>query len=233
MSKDNVAQEKINQLADFLGIDSKEIQKDDSFFYTPQGEYLVMTETEALSELEEVIESIIEDSGINGFGDFKEEILDKCLNTNALHGLVYENVMTDINSCEDGEFLDKCVKYAVLTKDEADNILNSSADFIGFDKLTDKLIDAMMDDITKNGKTLEYLYDNLGEDETERYIVDDVDVLNIEEIARVYGEKHGYGYLLTDDGITNRTADFYVFKLNDEDNRNLTNKKAPPIVEHD
>ncbi len=97
--------EKVEELAQYLQIDPKEIDTvDNSLFDTPVGDYAVYTEEEAYEAAKNDIESIMDDLGLMSFTkEFRDRIMREAIDENAVD-----------------EFIEQEIDYLSSTGDESD-----------------------------------------------------------------------------------------------------------------
>lgn len=69
--------DRVNALAKYLGINKDEIEEGytDNFFETPEGDYLVLNEEEAIELAEEYSREIFKDMGLEGLTEYARDIV--------------------------------------------------------------------------------------------------------------------------------------------------------------
>lgn len=237
---ENILDEKIDTLADFLGIDPKEIEfgsqkviyplfPDDypfstANFYTPEGTYHIMTEAEAEAEYKEALEQTFSELGMYCFKeDFRDEILDNYV-YNADFEKIFNQTITEFAEALETEkstpdsgyanaLIEDCIDRGIITESDlnADGLYEGDID----------LIQAVVNDVAdENGNDYVYWYAvTYGKEELYHYLYKFPETLDMDAIAEGMSASE-YGNLLADqDCKTNELYGYYIFKQNDEDER--------------
>lgn len=222
---------RIKELADYLGISPDEIQLEDNItskytgYLTPEGTFTVMTVDEAREACYDYISEFIDDVGIGGFTPyFQDRIYDEFLDDGWFEDAckeMQENYASDIES-EGGDIganrlIDECIEEGIISEDD----LDEDGEYTGDKDLVEEYS--------------EYLYDRIGREYTSyaKWYVDEFgdvrDVvrsgavsLDIDGIVDACIDEDGYGHNLASwDGDTIELPSFMAFKQDDRDERDL------------
>lgn len=120
--------DKIEALAQYLGIDAEEIESDDDkYFETPDGDYTVLTDDEADQEARDVEESLFDDMGLEAFSpNFQDWIFENAIDEGAINDIVE----SDLEYFKDQEEDEDMVAY-IESLDTFDDKLNYVKDLYG------------------------------------------------------------------------------------------------------
>ena len=217
--------EKIQALADFLGISVNEIEIGNSYseatteYLTPDGTYTVMTEEEAYDATVEEIEDFLDDYGIDGFSEHGQDyILSNCADTDWFYEAYQEmndSYAEDIQNEEDEEYGNRlnqeCIENGLINEDDI-----VDGEYVGNEDLAELLAEYLTDSIDDYAEQFKF---DFGDEEFKDAVRENCK-LDIEAIADFIIREDGYGNSLASwDGVTNEEGDFYIFKQDDYDNR--------------
>lgn len=220
---------RIKELAEYLGISPDEIQLEDNMtskytgYLTPEGTFTVMDEDEAREACYDYIEEFIDDCGIEGFTPyFQDRIYSEFLDDDWFEEAckeMQESYAYDIQS-EGGEIganrlIDECIDEGIISSDE----LDEDGEYTG--------------DLDLVEEYSEFLFDRVGREYStyaEWYVADFGDVrdiirsgavsLDMDGIVDACIDEDGYGHNLASyDGITIDLPNYMAFKQDDRDER--------------
>lgn len=218
--------EKIEALAELLGVDESEITQgyDDSVYEVSDGrEYLVLTEDEADDAFYDSEMSLIDDIGIEGFTpSFQERIFTEFADTDWFEDAyreMYESYSYDIEYESDDTYgnrlVQECYDAGLIDDDDFGVDENGDVDYrdcqLSTDELAERLTDYLVDSIDDFVEQFKFEF---GEEElnkvVERNNLIDWDAV-IEEIERLDGR----GLTLARyDGIEIDYDDYYIYRTN-------------------
>ena len=189
-------EDRIQALADYLGIDPGEISNTYDYEYeTPEGDYLVVTEDEAWNLARQDIISIFEDLGLEAFTEnFREWIIENALDVNEFESVV-EDAMYDyieeIREVEDDtygtELIASMIDAGCIDEEDLDD-----PEF-DVDDHTEDYLSYLMDGISDDVGYVDWCIDNYDEDWVTNYAIEndlfDMDTI-VEECIDVDGIAH-------------------------------------------
>lgn len=162
-------EERIKALATYLGVEEDEITEGyrDDVFEVNGEEYLVVDEDEANEIVEDDIEGLIDDVGLEAFTPVMQDwILDNAIdNTNWFDEALEEYMNDYINNLNDDELVNEAINYCVIDEDDAfvededgSEEINPELDL---EDLGEKLVQALVDD---KSDAYEWYIESFGED---------------------------------------------------------------------
>lgn len=223
--------EKIEQLADFLGIEAEEIEVSDTWystFLTPDGTYSVMTQDEAYEKIATDLEENIGANGLSGFdkemqqniiqNHMNEKIFDRCLTENTI------SIAADFLEEPSRDYANRLVEECIIQGYISEDKLTENKDFNGStDELAEIYTEGRMLEIEhKYGSYAEAFQKIAGETALNEWINNNNSLVDVDSLAQALIDTNDYGsYLASYDGKTNETPDynFFVFKQSNEDER--------------
>lgn len=223
--------EKIEQLADFLGIEAEEIEVSDTWystFLTPDGTYSVMTQDEAYEKIATDLEENIGANGLSGFdkemqqniiqNHMNEKIFDRCLTENTI------SIAVDFLKEPSRDYASRLVEECIIQGYISEDKLTENKDFNGStDELAEIYTEGRMLEIEhKYGSYAEAFQKIAGETALNEWINNNNSLVDVDSLAQALIDTNDYGsYLASYDGKTNETPDynFFVFKQSNEDER--------------
>lgn len=196
---------KIEALAKFLGIETKEIEEDmnnHKYFKIEDGEeYMVLTDDEAEEEFYNYESDLIEECGLDAFSNWaKDYIIENCLDVDWFEDYFredYENYANDIEteSASSDEYANR------LEEEMAEAECEDVEEFI------DYLVDSISDDFVGNFKF------DFGEEMLTQVIMNN-NLLDIDAVIDYIKEEDGRGILATYDGVENEEGEYYIYRIN-------------------
>jgi hypothetical protein len=219
LTEDLDDEDRINALADYLGIDPSEISNIyDNEFETPEGDYLVVDEDEAKQLARDDIENLFDDLGLDSFTpDFKDWIIMNALDNEWFEDAVKESYEYYVEDIEDeassmgyeNRLIEEMHDHQVLSDDDfvvgedGEPDLTTLNDDVDIDSLKEEFIDLLVENA---GDPVDYCGDNYGWDwvtevATQHNLIDMDEVVEqciymdgvAHFIARYDGEEHELG----------------------------------------
>ena len=193
-------EDRIQALADYLGIDASEITNTYDYEYeTPEGDYYVVDEYEARELAEQDIESLYDDLGIESFTpDFRDWIIRNALDNDWFEDAVRESMESYVEDIayEDGRLEEELLEAGIITEEDVEN---------GYDE-DDAKEEYVVKLVYDAGHPVDYCADNFGWDwvttmafennliDMQAVIDECIDMDGIAHfIARYDGEEHDLG----------------------------------------
>ena len=218
--------EKAEALADYLGIDKKEIRyepyygHEDHYFLKDGTEYLVCTDEEATELAKNYIADTLDNEGL---GVFTKDFIDAVIDNGYLDEDWFDDVqreyewsyVNDIES-EDGEYanrlIDELVQHKIISEYDLTEDGNISDNF-DIEELKEKYVEELC---REWNNSVEWYIDNFGRDDLEEVFAH-YDVLDYDAVAELaidwYGRAH---FLNTYDGDELELSnDYYAYKIDD------------------
>lgn len=219
LTEDFDEDERIQALAEYLGIDASEISNIYDYEYeTPEGDYLVVTEYEARELAEDDIRNFIDELGIDGFTPgFKDWIIMNALDNDWFEEAVRESYEYYVEDIEDeassmgyeNRLIEEMHDHQVLSdedfEEDEDGMpnLGELKEDIDIDDKKEEFIDLLVEDA---GNAVDYCGDNFGWDwvtevairnnllDEDAIVEECIDVDGVAHfIARYDGEEHELG----------------------------------------
>jgi len=168
--------ERIQALAEYLGIDPSEITNIyDYEFETPEGDYLVVDEHEARELAEEDIRNLYDDLGLDSFtSDFKDWIIMNALDNDWFEDAVRESMESYVDdiSYEEGRLEEELLDADIITEEDIEN---------GYDEddARERYVEKLVDEA---GDPVEYCGDNFGWDWVSR-VAEQNNLLDMDEVV--------------------------------------------------
>lgn len=160
LQEDAEVNERVQALADYLGIDASEVKPmsySEYEFETDEGDYLVVDESEARELAEEDIRNLFDELGLDSFTpDFRDWIIMNALDTDWFEDAVkesYENYVENIEY-EEGRLEEELLDAGIITEEDIEN---------GYDEddAKERYVDYLVDGA---GDPVDYCGDNFGWD---------------------------------------------------------------------
>lgn len=196
---------KIEALAKFLGIETKEIEEDmnnHKYFKTEDGEeYMVLTDEESEEEFYNYESDLIEECGLDAFTDWaRDYIIENCLDVDWFEDYFredYESYANDIKteSASSNE-------YANRLEEEM-----AEAECADVEEFIDYLVDSISDDFVGNFKF------DFGEKMLTEVIMNN-NLLDMDAVVDYIKETDGRGILASYDGVENEEGEYYIYRIN-------------------
>lgn len=219
LTEDFDEDERIQALAEYLGIDPSEISNIyDNEFETPEGDYLVVDEDEAKQLARDDIENLFDDLGLDSFTpDFKDWIIMNALDNEWFEDAIKESYEYYVEDIEDeassmgyeNRLIEEMHDHQVLSDDDfeigedGEPDLSTLSDDVDIDSLKEEFVDLLVESA---GNPVEYCGDNFGWDwvtqaATQNYLIDMDEVIDqciymdgiAHFIARYDGKEHDLG----------------------------------------
>lgn len=169
--------ERINALAEYLGIDTSEISNTYDYEYeTPEGDYLVVTEDEAEELAKEDIRNLFDELGLESFtSSFRDWIIMNALDNEWFEDAVRESYEAYVEDIEDeassmgyeNRLIEEMHDHQVLSDDDfeidedGEPNLGELKEGIDIDDLKEEFIDLLVENA---GNAVDYCGDNFGWD---------------------------------------------------------------------
>lgn len=218
--------EKIEALAELLGIDESEITQgynDDVFEISDGREYLVLTDDEADDYFHDSEMNLIDDIGISGFTpSFQERIFTEFADADWFEDAyreMYESYSYDIEYESDDVYGNRLVQecYEAGLIDDADFGVDENGDvnyedcLLSTDDLVDKLTEYLVD--TVDDFVEQYKFE-FGEDQLSE-VVNRYNLVDWDAVIEETKELDGRGPMLAGyDGIELEWDDYYIYRTN-------------------
>ena len=196
--------EKIEALAKFLGIETKEIEEDmnnHKYFRTEGGEeYMVLTDDEADEVFYDYELNLIEECGLDAFSYWaKADIIENCLDVDWFKDFYredYEDYVNDIEteSASSDEYANR------LEEEMAEAECTDVEEFINY------LVDSISDDFVGQFKF------DFGEEMLTEVIMNN-NLLNMDEVIDYIKEIDGRGIIANYDGVENEEGEYYIYRI--------------------
>jgi hypothetical protein len=177
LTEDFDEDERIQALAEYLGIDPSEISNIyDNEFETPEGDYLVVDEDEAEALAKEDIENLFDDLGLDSFtSDFKDWIIMNALDNEWFEDAIRESFEYYVEDIEDeassmgyeNRLIEEMHDHQVLSDDDFEEDedgepdLSTLKDDVDIDDLKEEFIDLLVENA---GNPVDYCGDEFGWD---------------------------------------------------------------------
>ena len=196
---------KIEALAKFLGIETKEIKEDmnnHKYFKTEDGEeYMVLTDDEAEEEFYNYESDLIEECGLDAFTDCARDcIIENCLDTDWFEDYFREDYETYTNDIETESASSD--EYANRLEEEM-----AEAECADVEEFIDYLVDSIRDDFVGQFKF------DFGEEMLTEVIMNN-NLLDIDVVIDYIKEEDGRGILASYDGVENEEGEYYIYRTN-------------------
>ena len=218
--------EKIEALAELLGVDESEITQgyDDSVYEVSDGrEYLVLTEDEADDMFHDSEMNLIDDLGIQGFTPrFQKRILTEFADADWFEDAyreMYESYSYDIEYESDDVYGNRLVRecYEAELIDEDDFGVDENGDtnyedcLLSTDDLADKLTEYLMDSVDDFVEQYKFEF---GEEQLSE-VVKQHNLVDWDAVIEETKELDGRGPMLAGyDGIEIDYDDYYIYRTN-------------------
>ena len=181
-------EERIKALATYLGVEEDEITEGyrDDIFEVNGEEYLVVDDDEADEIVEDDIESLIDDVGLEAFTPVMQDwILYNAIdNTNWFDEALEEDMNYYVDDLSDEELVNEAINYGVIDEDDAyvededgNEEINPELDI---EDLGEKLVQALVDD---KSDAYEWYVESFGEKSVRDLIKDGTITLDYQAIA--------------------------------------------------
>ena len=198
-------EERIKALAEFLGIETSEIEEDmnnHKYFITEDGEeYMVLTDDEAEEEFYNYESDLIEECGLDAFTDWaKDYIVENCVDAEWFENFYYEDYESYANDIESESASSD--EYANRLEEEM-----AEAECADVEEFIDYLVDSISDDFVGNFKF------DFGEEMLTQVIMNN-NLLDIDAVIDYIKEEDGRGILATYDGVENEEGEYYIYRIN-------------------
>lgn len=218
--------ERAESLADYLGIDKKEIRykpyngNEDHYFLEDGTEYIVCTDEEATELAKEYIADTLDTEGI---GVFTKDFVDTVINNGYLDEDWFDDVqreyewsyVNDIES-EDGEYanrlIDELVQHKIISEDDLTEDGNISDNF-DIEELKEKYVEELC---REWNNSVEWYIDNFGRDDLEEVFAH-YNVLDYDAVAELAIDWDGRAHFLNtyDGDELELSNDYYAYKIDD------------------
>lgn len=196
--------EKIEALANFLGVETKEIEEDMNYhecFKTEDGEeYKVLTDGEADKVFYDYELELIKECGLDVFTDWaRDYIIENCLDVDWFEDFYreyYEGYANDIEteSASSDEYANR------LEEEMAEAECTDVEEFI------DYLVDSIRDDFVGQFKF------DFGEEMLTEVIMNN-NLLDMDAVIDYIKETDGRGIIANYDGVENEEGEYYIYKI--------------------
>ena len=196
--------EKIEALANFLGVEASEIEEDmnnHKYFITEDGEeYMVLTDDEAEKTFYDYESELIEECGLDAFTDWaRDYIIENCLDVEWFEDYFrkdYESYANDIEteSASSDEYANR------LEEEMAEAECTDVEEFI------DYLVDSIRDDFVEEFKF------NFGEKMLTEVIMNN-NLLDMDAVVDYIKETDGRGILARYDDFENEEGEYYIYRI--------------------
>ena len=197
--------EKIEELAKFLGIETKEIEEDmnnHKYFRTEGGEeYMVLTDDEADEVFYDYESNLIEECGLDAFSDWaRDYIIENCLDVDWFEDFYREDYESYANDIETESASSD--EYANRLEEEM-----AEAECADVEEFIDYLVDSIKDDFVGNFKF------DFGEEMLTEVVMNN-NLLDIDAVIDYIKEEDGRGIIASYDGIENEEGEYYIYRTN-------------------
>ena len=197
--------EKIEELAKFLGIETKEIEEDmnnHKYFRTEGGEeYMVLTDDEAEKTFYDYESNLIEECGLDAFTDWaRGYIIENCLDVDWFEDYFREDYESYVNDIETESASSD--EYANRLEEEM-----AEAECTDVEEFIDYLVDSIRDDFVEEFKF------NFGKKMLTEVIMNN-NLLDMDAVVDYIKETNGRGILASYDGFENEEGEYYIYRTN-------------------
>lgn len=196
--------EKIEALAEFLGIETKEIEEDmnnHKYFRTEDGEeYMVLTDDEADKVFYDYESNLIEECGLDVFTDrARDYIIENCLDVDWFEDFYREDYEGYVNDIETESAISD--EYANRLEEEM-----AEAECVEVDEFIDYLVDSISDDFVGQFKF------DFGEEMLTEVIMKN-NLLNMDAVIDYIKETDGRSIIANYDGVENEEGEYYIYRI--------------------
>ena len=196
---------KIEALAKFLGIETKEIEENmnnHKYFITEDGEeYMVLTDDEAEKTFYDYESNLIEECGLDAFSDWaKDYILENFLDVDWFEDYFREDYESYANDIETESASSD--EYANRLEEEM-----AEAECEDVEEFIDYLVDSIRDDFVE-----EFKFNFGGKMLTE--VIMNNNLLDMDAVVDYIKETDGRGIIASYDGIENEEGEYYIYRTN-------------------
>ena len=219
-------EDRINALAEFLGLDEEEKEEievdryNDKLLTYDGDEYLVVDDDEADEEFEDYQRALWDDMGIESFSEsFQDWIMG-----NAIDSSWFEDAMDESNRfyAEDikdessreyaNRLVEECYDYGLIDDDDFEKDEDGEPNYEECTKDEDDLID-MLVDYMREDDAIRWYRDTFGDDDFKNVVIDK-NLVNFDEVINEVKSWDGRGCLATYDGKENEEGDFFIYRTN-------------------
>ena len=195
---------KIEALAKFLGIETKEIEENmnnHKYFITEDGEeYMVLTDDEAEKIFYDYESNLIEECGLDAFSDWaKDYILENFLDVDWFEDYFREDYESYANDIETESASSD--EYANRLEEEM-----AEAECEDVEEFIDYLVDSIRDDFVE-----EFKFNFGGKMLTE--VIMNNNLLDMDAVVDYIKETDGRGIIASYDGIENEEGEYYIYRI--------------------
>ena len=196
---------KIEALAKFLGIETKEIEENmnnHKYFITEDGEeYMVLTDDEAEKIFYDYESNLIEECGLDAFSDWaKDYILENFLDVDWFEDYFREDYESYANDIETESASSD--EYANRLEEEM-----AEAECEDVEEFIDYLVDSIRDDFVE-----EFKFNFGGKMLTE--VIMNNNLLDMDAVVDYIKETDGRDIIASYDGIENEEGEYYIYRTN-------------------
>ena len=196
---------KIEALAKFLGIETKEIEENmnnHKYFITEDGEeYMVLTDDEAEKIFYDYESNLIEECGLDAFSDWaKDYILENFLDVDWFEDYFREDYESYANDIETESASSD--EYANRLEEEM-----AEAECEDVEEFIDYLVDSIRDDFVE-----EFKFNFGGKMLTE--VIMNNNLLDMDAVVDYIKETDGRDIIASYDGIENEEGEYYIYRNN-------------------
>ena len=196
--------EKIEALAEFLGVETKEIEEDmnnHKYFRIEDGEeYMVLTDDEAEEEFYNYESELIEECGLDVFSDWaRDYIIENCLDVDWFEDFYREDYESYVNDIETESASSD--EYANRLEEEM-----AEAECTDVEEFIDYLVDSISDDFVGQFKF------DFGEEMLTEVIMNN-NLLDMDEVIDYIKEEDGRSILASYDGVENEEGEYYIYRI--------------------
>lgn len=219
-------EDRINALAEFLGLDEEEKEEievdrhNDKLLTYDGDEYLVVDDDEADEEFEDYQRALWDDMGIESFSEsFQDWIM-----SNAIDSSWFEDAMDESNRfyAEDiknessreyaNRLVEECYDNGLIDDDDFEKDEDGEPNYEECTKDEDDLID-MLVDYMREDDAIRWYRDTFGDDDFKKVVIDN-NLVDFDEVIDEVKSWDGRGCLAGYDGVENEEGDFFIYRTN-------------------
>ncbi len=219
--------EKLNALAEFLGVAPEEITYDGYEYSTDQGDYKVLTNEEADEDFENYQRGLWDDLGLESFSEwFQNWILENAVDKNYFQDDMHSSNSSyahDIAEESDYQYgnrlVQECYDADLISDDDFETGTDGEPDYKNCIYDTDELADKLADHMDENyDNTVEWVIDSFGKEFLSRIVKEHPDCIDTNKVIEKIKSNDGRGCLAAYDGKENEVdyngTTYYIYHTN-------------------
>lgn len=206
-----------NALAKYLEVDPSELEEiDDNTFAYDDGEYKVLTDSEADDAFDEDVRNLWDEGGLEYVGGWlKDWILENALNDDEFESFVREDKEGYVYDMGEEDLIDECISDEIVNEEDVRDEDGEIREDVDFDDLREKLINFMVEDTMENETFGEYLKDmGMDEEYIKQYIDEEKVIEAIKDDIDTNGSGRGQNLAYYDGEEIELDGGLYAYRVN-------------------